>query len=153
MRKNVYPMARQLAVLGQEKVTPSRRCPCAVNPLSRNDLLDVRIDDDDTFNGSSVILRDGMLKLPFLNDIRAQGRFTDQIEADISRAHLADGFNDSAPRISVRASDLASVYVGVSGAVFEARTVEIGGVRGDSVDWRRQDAKGASTGGRNLSAA
>ncbi len=121
--------------------------------LSRNDLLDVRIADDDTFNGSYVISRDGMLKLPFLNDIRAQGRSTSQIEADISRALLAEGFYDSAPRISVRASDFASVTVGVSGAVFEAHVVEIGGVRGDSTDGRRQDALGASTEGRNLSVA
>ncbi|MGJ8609607.1 MAG: polysaccharide biosynthesis/export family protein [Octadecabacter sp.] len=121
--------------------------------LSRNDLLDVRIADDDTFNGEYVISRDGMLKLPFLPPIRAQGRSTDQVEADIARALLAEDFYGSAPRISVRASDFASVTVGVSGAVFEAHAVEIGGVRGDSVDGRRQDAMGASTEGRNLSAA
>lgn len=121
--------------------------------LSRNDLLDVRIADDDTFNGDYVISRDGMLKLPFLQPIRAQGRSTDQVEADIARALLAEDFYGSAPRISVRASDFASVTVGVSGAVFEAHAVEIGGVRGDSVDGRRQDAMGASTEGRNLSAA
>lgn len=121
--------------------------------LSRNDLLDVRIADDDTFNGDYVISRDGMLKLPFLQPIRAQGRSTDQIEADIAQALLAEDFYGTPPRISVRASDFASVTVGVSGAVFEAHAVEIGGVRGDSIDGRRQDAMGASTEGRNLSAA
>lgn len=121
--------------------------------LSRNDLLDVRIAEDETFNGSYVVSRDGMLKLPFLPPIRAQGRSTDQVETDISRALLADDFYQDAPRISVRASDFASVTVGVSGAVFEPHVVEIGGVRGDTVDSQRQGASGASTEGRNLSAA
>lgn len=121
--------------------------------LSRNDLLDVRIDEDETFNGSYVISRDGMLKLPFLSPIRAQGRSTDQVEADILAALLADDFYQTAPRISVRAADFASVSVGVSGAVFEPHAVEIGGVRGDTVDSLRQGASGASTEGRNLSAA
>jgi len=121
--------------------------------LSRNDLLDVRIAEDDTFNGSYVVSRDGMLKLPFLPPIRAQGRSTDQVEADIASALLADDFYQDEPRISVRASDFASVSVGVSGAVFEPHAVEIGGVRGDTVDSLRQVASGASTEGRNLSAA
>jgi protein involved in polysaccharide export with SLBB domain len=121
--------------------------------LSRNDLVDVRIADDDTFTGSYVISRDGMLKLPFLPPVRAQGRSTDEVERDIIAALLADSFYDTAPRLSVRTSDFASVSVGVSGAVFEAQTVEIGSVRGDTVDGRRQAAMGASTEARNLSAA
>ena len=121
--------------------------------LTRNDLVDVRVADDETFNGSYVISRDGTLKLPFLGPVQAQGRSTRQIEADIERQLLANDFYTDPPRISVRASDFASVTVGVSGAVFEPRAVEIGGVRGDSVDGRRQDALGASTEARNLSAA
>ncbi|MEP5154972.1 polysaccharide biosynthesis/export family protein [Planktotalea sp.] len=121
--------------------------------LSRNDLLDVRIGDDETFNGEYVISRDGKLKLPFLPPIRAQGRSTSEIEADIIDVLLSEDFYTNAPRVSVRASDFASVTVGVSGAVFEAHSVEIGGVRGDNLDARRQAALGASTEGRNLSAA
>jgi polysaccharide export outer membrane protein len=121
--------------------------------LSRNDLLDVRVAQDETFNGSYVVSRDGMLKLPFLPPIRAQGRSTAQVEEDIAQALLADEFYDEAPRISVRTADFASVTVGISGAVFEPHAVEIGGVRGDTVDASRQGASGASTEGRNLSAA
>ncbi|SLN27424.1 polysaccharide biosynthesis/export family protein [Pseudooctadecabacter jejudonensis] len=121
--------------------------------LTRNDLLDIRIAEDETFNGSYVISRDGTLKLPFLPPILAQGRTTGQVEADIARALRAEEFYTTAPRISVRASDFASVTVGVSGAVFEPHAVEIGGVRGDTLDGRRQDAMGASTEARNLSAA
>ena len=121
--------------------------------LTRNDLVDVRVGDDETFNGDYVISRDGTLKLPFLSPIRAQGRSTAQIEADIAQQLLAKDFYTDPPRVSVRAADFASVTVGVSGAVFEPRAVEIGGVSGDRLDTRRQEALGASTEARNLSAA
>ena len=121
--------------------------------LTRNDLVDVRVGDDETFNGDYVVSRDGTLKLPFLAPIRAQGRLTSEVEADIARLLLAGDFFAETPRISVRVADFASVTVGVSGAVFEPRAAEIGGVPGDQVDSRRQMALGASTEGRNLSAA
>lgn len=121
--------------------------------VTRNDLVNLRVGDDETFNGNYVISRDGTLKLPFLAPIRAQGQSTDQIEADIARQLIDNDFYSDAPRISVRVSDFASVTVGVSGAVFEPRVVEIGGIPGNSLDSRRQDALGASTEGRNLSAA
>ena len=111
--------------------------------LTRNDLVDIRVGTDETFNGSFVVSRDGTLKLPFLQPIRAQGRTTNQIEDDIARQLLDDEFYSERPRISVRVADFASVTVGVSGAVFEPRSVEIGGIPGDQVDGRRQDALGA----------
>ncbi|WP_371153836.1 polysaccharide biosynthesis/export family protein [Jannaschia sp. 2305UL9-9] len=121
--------------------------------LTRNDLVNIRVGDDETFNGDYVVSRDGTIKLPFLTPILAQGRTTGAIEDDIAAQLIADDFFAERPRISVRVADLASVTVGVSGAVFEPRAVEIGGVNGDQVDARRQAALGASTEGRNLSAA
>lgn len=121
--------------------------------VTRNDLVDVRIGDDDTFNGDYVVSRDGTIKLPFLPPIRAQGRLTSEIESDIATQLIAGDFFVDRPRISVRVADFASVTVGVAGAVFEPRSVEIGGVPGDQVDSRRQGALGASTEARNLSAA
>jgi len=121
--------------------------------LTRNDLVDVRVGDDDTFNGDYVVSRDGTIKLPFLPPIRAQGRLTSEVERDIAAQLIAGDFFVERPRISVRVADFASVTVGVAGAVFEPRSVEIGGVPGDQVDSRRQGALGASTEGRNLSAA
>lgn len=121
--------------------------------LSRNDLVDVRVGDDETFNGDYVISRDGTLKLPFLSPIKAQGRSTAQIEDDILNQLISKEFYEDAPRISVRVADFASVVVGVSGAVFEPHTVEIGGVSGENLDSRRQAALGAAGEGRNLSAA
>lgn len=121
--------------------------------LSRNDLLDIRLAEDATFTGSYVIARDGMVKLPFLPPIQAQGRSTADVERDIVNALLADGLYDSAPRISVRVADFASVNVAVSGAVFEPHSVEIGPNPGAQIDTARQAALGSSTESRNLSAA
>lgn len=120
--------------------------------LSRNDLVDVRVGDDETFNGDYVISRDGMLKLPFLPPVRAQGRSPAEIEGDLGRALLAEGIYSERPRISVRVADFAPVSVAVSGAVFEPHAVEIG-QPGDRLDTARQQALGASTEARNLSGA
>lgn len=121
--------------------------------LSRNDLLDIRVADDETFNGNYVISRDGMIKLPFLAPIRAEGRSTDEIERDLTRALLADGFYDEAPRLSVRVRDFAGVSVAVSGAVFEPHAIEVGATSATNIDKTRQDALGASTEARNMSDA
>ncbi|MBU0780319.1 MAG: polysaccharide biosynthesis/export family protein [Alphaproteobacteria bacterium] len=121
--------------------------------LTRNDLLDVRVGDDPTFSGSYVVSRDGTLKLPFLDPIQAQGRSTSEVEADILRGLHSKDFYADTPQLSVRVTDFASVNVAVSGAVFEPHAVEIGGVMGDRLDVVRQTALGASTEGRNLSAA
>lgn len=121
--------------------------------LTRNDLIDVRIANDDTFSGDYVVSRDGTIKLPFLSPIRAQGRSTAEVERDIAAQLIRGDFFTDRPRISVRVADFASVTVGVSGAVFEPHSVEIGGIPGDQLDSRRQNALGASSEGRNLSAA
>ncbi len=121
--------------------------------LSRNDLVDIRVGDDETFSGTYVVSRDGTLKLPFLAPVGAQGRTTRQIEDDIAAMLVADDFFVEAPRLSVRVTDFASVTVGVSGAVFDPFAVEIGGTQGDRVDSLRQGASGSSTEARNLSAA
>ncbi|MEP1613468.1 MAG: polysaccharide biosynthesis/export family protein [Roseobacter sp.] len=121
--------------------------------LSRNDLVDIRIAEDETFSGSYVVSRNGALKLPFLSEIRAQGRTTQEIQDEIAALLLTEEFFAERPRISVRVADLASVIVGVSGAVFDPFSVEIGAVQGDRVDSLRQSALGSSTEARNLSAA
>ncbi len=77
--------------------------------LSRNDLVDIRIGDDETFNGDYVVSRDGTIKLPFLSPVRAQGRLTSDVENDIARQLIAGDFFAERPRISVRVADLASV--------------------------------------------
>lgn len=120
--------------------------------LTRNDLLDVRIGTDEELSGSYVISRDGTLKVPFMPSIRAQGRSGPEVERALAQALEQTELYDTAPPISVRVADFASVSVGVSGAVFEPHQVEIGG-KGDTIDTNRAQALGASTEARNLSAA
>lgn len=121
--------------------------------LTRNDLISLRVEEDETFSGDYVISRDGTIDLPYLSPVRAQGRLAREVEADIAAQLVARDFFVARPRVSVRVADFASVSVGVSGAVFEPHVVEIGGVSGDQIDSRRQAALGASTEARNLSAA
>lgn len=121
--------------------------------LSRGDLVQVQLPQDETFTGEYVISRDGTLKLPYLPPIMAQGRSVQQVSREI-RAALTDGaFYAAEPQLSLLVMDLAPVRVAVRGAVFEAHALDIGGVPGDAVDSRRQAALGASTEGRNLSVA
>ncbi len=121
--------------------------------FSRNDLLDVRIADDEDLTGKYVISRDGTLKLPFLKSVPAQGRSSTEVEQSLRWALTNSGLYDTPPSISVRVADFASVSVGVSGAVFEPHQIEIGGVQGEAIDNNRAQALGASTEARNLSAA
>ncbi|WP_375691798.1 polysaccharide biosynthesis/export family protein [Pseudooceanicola sp. LIPI14-2-Ac024] len=121
--------------------------------LSRGDLVDFRLPEDETFSDDYVVSRDGTLKLPFLAPVPAAGRTPDQVAADIRRALVAGGYYASEPATSLLIKDFAPVRVAVSGAVFEPRPMDIGGVQGDQVDDRRQAALGASTEGRNLSVA
>jgi protein involved in polysaccharide export with SLBB domain len=121
--------------------------------LSRGDLLDIRVAEDDTFSGSYEISRDGMIRLPFLDPIPAQGRMVTTIERDINEALIDGEFYVQETRVSVRLMDFGAISISVSGAVFEPRPVEIGGVSGDTVDSLRQSALGASTEGRDLAAA
>ena len=121
--------------------------------LTRGDLLDLRLPEDETFSGDYVISRDGTLKVPFLNPIPAQGRRTVDVADDLRRALARSGYYAEEPVLSLLVRDFAPVRVAVSGAVFEERTMDIGGVRGDEVDAGRQAALGDSTEGRNLSEA
>ncbi len=121
--------------------------------LTRGDLLDIRVEQDETFNGSYEVSRDGTIRLPFLDAIPAQGRTVDEIEDRLAAALIAEEFYGDRPRISVRVLDLAPVSVGVSGAVFEPHRIEIGALGADQRDGVRISAMGASTEARNLSAA
>ncbi|WP_234984124.1 polysaccharide biosynthesis/export family protein [Roseivivax jejudonensis] len=121
--------------------------------LSRGDLLDLRIAEDETFSGQFVVSRDGTLKVPFLAPIAAQGRSPGSVAAEIENALVAGGYYDARPDVSLLMMDFAAARVAVSGAVFEPRPVDIGGVAGDNVDDRRQAALGDSTEGRNVSVA
>lgn len=131
--------------------------PAALNMrgdlLSRGDLVDLRISQDKELSGQYVITRSGDLSVPFLSPIRAQGRSPARVEQGLKQALVTAGLYDSEPIVSLRVMDVSSVVVGVSGAVFEPHQIELGGVSAEAMDRRRQQAIGASTEARNLSAA
>jgi len=120
--------------------------------LSRGDLLDIRILGDETFSHAYEVSQDGTVKLPFIGAVPAAGRSTASVQDTISERLMARGLYQTPPEISVLVSDFGSVRVGVAGAVFEPHAVELG-LRGDTIDARRQEAFGSSTEARSLSAA
>ncbi|RVV96562.1 polysaccharide biosynthesis protein [Mesobaculum littorinae] len=121
--------------------------------LSRGDLVDLRVAEDETFTGSYVISRDGTLKLPYLDPIPAQGRAPAEVVTDIRDGLVASDFYVETPPVSLLLTDFAAVRVAVSGAVFEPGAKDIGAVAGAEADALRRVAFGASTEGRNLSVA
>ncbi|KAA2314251.1 polysaccharide biosynthesis protein [Pseudooceanicola sediminis] len=131
------------------------RAPIALRGelLSRGDLLDLRLPEDATFTDEYVVSRDGTLKLPYLTPIPAQGRSTTAVAGAVRSGLVEGGFYTEEPAISLLVEDFAAARVAISGAVFEPRTADIGGVPGDQVDVRRQGALGDSTEGRNISVA
>ncbi|WP_138466180.1 polysaccharide biosynthesis/export family protein [Poseidonocella sp. HB161398] len=141
------------AAAGGKTVHAGVPAALAGEALSRGDLLDFRLPEEDTFTGEYVVSRDGFLKLPYLPPVPAQGRSTEAVRADIEAALIDGGFYQVPPVASLLLIDYAPIRVTVSGAVFEPQPLEIGGVPGDQVDSRRQAALGASTEARNLSVA
>ena len=121
--------------------------------LSVGDLVQVFVEQDEVFTGQYVIGVDGMLRLPFSRAVPAAGRRPAQVEAGIASALLAEEIYEIPPRVSVLLSDYAEAEIFVSGAVFEPRQVLIGGSNAQTRDPARQQARGASTSARTLSAA
>ena len=121
--------------------------------LSTGDLVEIFVEQDETFTGSYVIGMDGRLRLPFVQPVQAAGRRTAQVEKAIASALVNDQLYDNVPRVSVLLTDYAEAEIFVSGAVFEPRQTLIGGSNADSRDPARQAALGAATLSRTLSAA
>lgn len=121
--------------------------------LSPSDLIEIRLADDDTFTGDYVVSQDGQLRVPFLDPLPAQGRTVQQVETALSAALRDAEIFSTGPSVSVRLRDFAAVRVAVSGAVFEPRSVTIGGTQGDRIDQGRQSALGATSEARMLSNA
>ncbi|MEL6167483.1 MAG: polysaccharide biosynthesis/export family protein [Pseudomonadota bacterium] len=121
--------------------------------LSVGDLLEVFVEQDDTFTGSYVVGVDGNVRLPFADPVRAAGRQPAQVEDDIVRTLVDGEIYEIAPRVSVLLADYGPAEAFVAGAVFEPRQVRIGGANAQTRDPARQQALGASTLERTLSAA
>ncbi len=127
--------------------------PLLGEKLTRNDLVQLVVEGDDTFSGDYVVSREGDLTIPHMPPVSAQGKSTREVERAVQRALVKTGHYGTAPQLSLRILDFADVSVGVTGAVFEPHAVRIGAVSGDQADRMRQSAIGASTEERNLSVA
>lgn len=121
--------------------------------LSIGDLVAVFIEDDETLSASYVIGADGQIRVPFLRPVPAAGRSPREVERSLAQALLLDELYAVEPRVSVLLRDYAEATVFVSGAVFEPRQVIIGGANAQTRDPERQEALGAATSSRRLSAA
>lgn len=121
--------------------------------LSVGDLLAVDVKGDDTFSGAFEISEGGKLKLPHLGDVMAAGLTVEQVQSELSAALVSGGFYNVAPSVSVRVQDFGPARVFVSGAVFNAGAVVIGGNSGPNADQLRKEAVGGTANGRRLSRA
>ncbi len=121
--------------------------------LSVGDLVEVFVEQDETFTGSYVVGVDGNIRLPFAKPVRAVGRTPAQIENRLAAILVEEELYDTAPRVSILLTDYAEAEAFVTGAVFEPRQVIIGGANAQTRDVERQRALGASTLSRTLSAA
>ncbi len=128
--------------------------------LSRGDLIEIHVEGDEpvlgeqaVFSGDYVISREGKVRLPFLGDFSAEGRTPEALSTDIAQALSSGEFYNEPPRTTVILSGLDAARVNVGGAVFEPRPLELGGTGSGPIDERRQQARGASTELRNLTAA
>lgn len=121
--------------------------------LSAGDLVSVMVGTDPAFSGTYEISHDGTLSLPHLPAIRAQGRAADAIERDLRNALVSGGIYNTAPSVSVRLQDFSSARIFVSGAVFNAGAVSIGGISATDRDNLRQEAVGGTGESRRLSRA
>lgn len=121
--------------------------------LSVGDLVEIFVEQDDTFTRSYVVGVDGNLRIPFAGPIRAAGLSPAQVEVRLADLLVREELYDTAPRVSVLLTDYAEAAAFVSGAVFEPRQVIVGGADAQTRDPERQRALGAATTSRTLSAA
>jgi polysaccharide biosynthesis/export protein len=122
--------------------------------LSPGDIVDIAIGNDETLSGKYEVSVDGKIKVRGLSAVTAMGRTAANVSEHISHALVADNFYDRSPLVSVRLMDYGSVRAFVSGAVFEAGSVRLGGSAiSNNNDITREQALGATTDGRRLSRA
>lgn len=124
-----------------------------VEVLSPGDLVDVTVENDETFSGKYEISVDGTLKIRDLVSVKAYGRSVTEIGNAVSAALASAGYYNTAPNVSVRLVDFGAVRAFVGGAVFEPGMVTIGGSAATGDDNTRVQTLGATTENRRLSRA
>ncbi len=123
-------------------------------PITKGDLLRVTVLDDDLLSGDFEIEEDGILRLPQMRGVRAEGVSAEQLERMVQQALIRDELYQApgAP-VSVKVIDRAPIRLPVSGAVFEPGSVEIAQKFQQERDPLRQTASGDLSNNRTLSGA
>ncbi|RLQ89594.1 polysaccharide export protein [Notoacmeibacter ruber] len=132
---------------------PAPALPQDAMLLSTGDLLTISVGNDPTFSGSYEVSQDGTVRLPHLPPISAKGSSVEAIERQIAKALVSEDIYTAAPPVSVRLQDFAAARVYVSGAVFNAGSINIGGQSANDRDSLRQEASGGTIEERRLSRA
>lgn len=89
-------------------------------PLSPGDLIEVVIENGEGFNGRYEINSNGLLLMPMLQPITAEGLSASQLSEKIELSLIkSEMFRPANLSLSVQLLKLASIEVFVSGAVFE----------------------------------
>lgn len=121
--------------------------------LSQGDLVEVLVEDDESFSGTVEVSGAGTIQLPHLQPVAASGKTPDQVAEVLTAALLRAQIYASRPKVTVRLLDAAGARVFVSGAVFVPGAIRIGGMNANDRDAVRQAAAGATANGRRLSEA
>lgn len=88
--------------------------------LSRGDVVNIRIQDGDEFNGDYVIGADGTISLPYLKRVRAAGLTEEALAARIDQSLVAQKlFVRGVVRLAVRTVRYSAIQLYVRGAVFQ----------------------------------
>lgn len=122
--------------------------------LSPGDLLDVKLENGDGFNGHYVIDNGGSIKIPLIGAIIAAGDTTNSLEQKIEIALIrAQIFQPASATVTINVLNWSSIEIGVSGAVFEPGTVLINNKLPSSLSEERINASGDYSTTRLLSEA
>lgn len=104
------------------KPTPAPTPPPAPQGgLRPGDELDIRVFDEDRFNGSYTVAEDGTIDFPMVHEIPVAGLTKDQVARQLEK-RLADGYlND--PHVVVQVKERSNREVSVLGQVNEAGSI------------------------------
>jgi polysaccharide export outer membrane protein len=104
---------------GQARVEAPVVAPSA--GLRPGDELDIRVFDEDRFNGSYTVADDGTIDFPMVHEIPVAGQTKDQVARTLEK-RLADGYlND--PHVVVQVKERSNREVSVLGQVNESGSI------------------------------
>ena len=123
-------------------------------PLSTGDLIEIKLENGDGFNGRYVVAPSGTIRLPLLPAIKVAGLLpelvSEKVELELIRASI---FKAETAKVDVHVLNWAAVEVSVTGAVFQPGRVLINSQRANNLMKERTEAFGDFSVKRLLSEA